>query len=433
MMTMKKMTALCITAAMTASLAACGSSSSTTTAASGEAASAAPASAASAAETSGGEKTKMTIALRGGSYAKVIESCLDAFEAENNVEIEALELEYEDLHSKIALDGANAEGTYDLVMVGGSWLSEYAENDVLLNLSEEGYEFDEDIIPSTTVGCKVDDAIYLAPYFGNVTVMLYNKELVEAAGYTGDDIDSWEDVEKIAAAVQQTGKNGYVTRGGSADSILTDVMPVMLANGAWIVDENNNPTVNTPEMKAAIEQYTALLETGMTMEKDDIVAQIDNGDGALAVGWPGWYSPTEDSNGSYTVIPTKLTDNGETLSTSVYGVWSIGIPANAPHKDLALSLLNYLMDPEVQLSTIDGGGVPCRYSCLENEDVLAKYPTMSVVCDALEVGVYRPIITQWNDFNEILGTEIDNYLQGVESLDDALANAQSQLEVLMAE
>jgi len=89
---------------------------------------------------------------------------------------------------------------------------------------------------------------------------------------------------------------------------------------------------------------------------------------------PAGTSPTADSNANYTVIPTKLDDSDTPKNTSMYGVWTIGVCENSPNKELAVELLKYLMDADVQLSTIDGGGVPCRYSCLLNEDVLAKYP-----------------------------------------------------------
>ena len=435
-MKMKKLMATGLAAAMALSLAACGGSSSSGTDASSEAAgssSAAATSAGGSGAAASGEKVKMTLALRGGTYGDVIKQCLPEFEKENNCDIEVLELEFDDLHSKIALDAQNSKGAYDLVMVDGSWMAEFTENEVLTNLSDAGYSFDDDIIPGTTDICKDKDGnIYLAPYFGNVTVLLYNKDLVKAAGYTGDnDIKSWDDVMKIAQSAKDSGKNGYIVRGGNPDSILSDFIPVMLANGAWVVDDNNKPTVDTPEMKQALTQYKDLAATGQSMEKDDIVAQIDNGDGALAVGWPGWYSPTSDSAGSYCVIPSKLTADGKEVNTSLYGTWCIGVAQNAPDKDLGVKLLEYLMDKDVQLSTVDAGGVPCRYSCLKDENVLKNHPTLSVVCDALEKGVYRPVIAQWNDFTTTFGTEIDNYMQGTESLDDALKNAQSQLELLM--
>ena len=60
------------------------------------------------------------------------------------------ELSESDLYSGIALDAINAEGTYDLCMVDGSWMAEFTENGVLANLTDLGYALDDDIIPATT-------------------------------------------------------------------------------------------------------------------------------------------------------------------------------------------------------------------------------------------------------------------------------------------
>ena len=416
---MKKLFALILTLAMVLSLAACGGKKEEQKPAEGDA------------QTSG-EPTKMTLILRGGTYGEVIKAALPAFEKEHNVTCEVLDLSFDDLHTKIALNAPNPKGEYDLCMVDGSWMAEFTANNVLANLSEMGYSFDDDIIPATTDICMVDGDIYLAPYFGNVTVMLYNKQLIADAGYAPEDIDTFADLKDIAEKTNAAGKKGFLIRGGSGDNIVSDFIPHLLAYGGWVVDENNQPTVNTPEFKAAFENYINLYKLGDTMDKDDIVAAIDNGDTALGQGWPGWYVPTADSNANYTVIPTKLDDNDTPKNTSMYGVWTIGVCENSPNKELAVELLEYLMDPEVQLSTIDGGGVPCRYSCLLNEDVLAKYPHLETVCGALETGVYRPVIEEWAEFTNILGTEMDSVIQGVKSMDQGLADAQSALEALLA-
>ena len=419
---MKKLIALALACVMVLSLAACGGSKKEEQ----------PADTSSPSTEAPAEPTKLTLILRGGTYADVIKECLPAFEAEHNVTCEVLDLAEDDLHSKIALDAMNKEGAYDLCMVEGSWMAEFTANNVLANLSEMGYSFDDDIIPATTDICMVDGDIYLAPYFGNVTVMLYNKQLIADAGYAPEDIDTFADLKDIAEKTNAAGKKGFLIRGGSGDNIVSDFIPHLLVHGGWVVDENNQPTVNTPEFKAAFQNYIDLYKLGDTMDKDDIVAAIDNGDAALGQGWPGWYVPTADSNANYTVIPTKLDDNDTPKNTSMYGVWTIGVCENSPNKELAVELLEYLMDPEVQLSTIDGGGVPCRYSCLLNEDVLAKYPHLETVCGALETGVYRPVIEEWAEFTNILGTEMDSVIQGVKSMDQGLADAQSALEALLA-
>ena len=418
---MKKALSLILALAMALSLAACGGSKTETPADNGG----------STADNTSAEPTQMTLILRGGTYAEALKASLPDFEAEHNVKIDVQELSFDDLHTGIALDAVNSTGAYDLCMVDGSWMAEFTENNVLANLSEMGYSFDDDIIPAPTSICKVDDNIYLAPFFGNVTVMLYNKQLIADAGYTPEDITTFEDLKVIAQKTKDAGKTGFLIRGGSADNIVSDFIPHLLVHGGWVIDENNQPTVDTPEFKAAMQEYLDLYALGGTMDKDDIVAAIDGGTAALGQAWPGWYVPTADTNANYTVIPTKLNDSDTPKNTSMYGVWCIGIPNNAPHKDLALELLEYVMSPEVQLASIEVGGVPCRTSCLLNEDVLATYPQYETVCAALQTGVYRPVIAEWTQFTNILGTEMDNIIQGTKTIDQGLADAQTQLVELM--
>ena len=418
---MKKALSLILALAMALSLAACGGSKTETPADNGG----------STADNTSAEPTQMTLILRGGTYAEALKASLPDFEAEHNVKIDVQELSFDDLHTGIALDAVNSTGAYDLCMVDGSWMAEFTENNVLANLSEMGYSFDDDIIPATTTICKVDDNIYLAPFFGNVTVMLYNKQLIADAGYTPEDITTFEDLKVIAQKTNDAGKTGFLIRGGSADNIVSDFIPHLLVHGGWVIDENNQPTVDTPEFKAAMQEYLDLYALGGTMDKDDIVAAIDGGTAALGQAWPGWYVPTADTNANYTVIPTKHNDSDTPKNTSMYGVWCIGIPNNAPHKDLALELLEYVMSPEVQLASIEVGGVPCRTSCLLNEDVLATYPQYETVCAALQTGVYRPVIAEWTQFTNILGTEMDNIIQGTKTIDQGLADAQTQLVELM--
>lgn len=375
--------------------------------------------------------TEMTIILRGGSYADVIKQALPDFEARYNCKIEVLELSFDDLHTGIALDAVNDKGTYDLCMVDGSWMAEFTENHVLSNLSEMGYSFDDDIIPNTTKICMVGDDIYLAPYFGNVTVMFYNKANVAAAGYKPENITTLEDVLTVAKKSKASGINGFAYRGDTGDNIVSDFLPILLAYGGWVVDDNNMPSVNTPEFTKAVNYYVELIGTGQAMSKDDLTAAVDNGSAALAIGWPGWYVPSADSAANYMVSPGMASEGGQVYNTSEYGTWAIGIPSNSPHPDLALELLKYIMDPEVQLESIANGGVPCRYSSLTNEDILKEYPHLKTVCEALESGVYRPAIAEWTEFTNILGAELGSIIAGTKTTEEGLAQAQSQLEALM--
>ena len=251
------------------------------------------------AEASADGSTTMSIALRGGVYADVIKECLPAFEEEHNVTIDVQELSEEDLHTSVALNATSAEGAYDLVMVDGSWMAEYTEAGVLANLSDLGYELDDDIIEATTSICYVDDSVYLAPYYGNVTVLMMNKANVEEAGYTVDSVDSLEAVLDICEQAKANGKNGFLYRGDNQNNLVVDFLPILLSYGGWVVDEENQPTVNSDEFIDAMNYYVELIGTGEAQVKDDLVASIDNGTATMGVAWPGWYTPSSFSSSDY--------------------------------------------------------------------------------------------------------------------------------------
>lgn len=147
----KKGLALTLAAAMAAaSLTGCGSTAADTSDTAQAADSQVQSGEADAAETAEADESTegatLTLALRAGTYAEVIKECLPQFEKDNNVTCEVLELEEDDLHSKVALDAVNKDGSYDLCMVDGSWMAEYTAGGVLANLTAAGYELDDDII-----------------------------------------------------------------------------------------------------------------------------------------------------------------------------------------------------------------------------------------------------------------------------------------------
>ncbi len=368
----------------------------------------------------------LTLILRAGTYAEVLKQAIPAFEEANNCKIEFSEETFDDLHTKIALDAVNAEGAYDVLMLDGTWMTEFTENGVLANLSEMGYTFDDDIIPATTAaGVDADGNIYMLPYYGNVTIFMYNKDLIDKYN-EGNVPASWNGVLELAQKMKADGVDGYILRQGAGDPNVTDFLPVLKAFGGWVLnDDFTAVTLNTPEAKAALEFYIDLYKAGNLLDKDNMVAAVNNGSAAMAVGWPGWGAT------NYTVIPTKVSDDSEEQYTSIYGCWFLGMAENSAKKDLALKFLEYAMDPEVQLATVADGGVPCRESSLLAESTLEIKPNLATVYGALSTGTYRPAVGFYTDLVNTFGPYLDSAVMGTMSVDDALAQGQAACEALL--
>ena len=374
----------------------------------------------------------LTLALRAGTYADVIEESVAAFENETHIYCEILKLGEDELHTGVMEDSVNQDGAYDICMVDGSWMAEYTDNNVLLDLSDYGYELDDDIIPATKEVCYYAGDVYLAPYYGNVTILLYNKRLAQAAGYEDGKINSLDDMMEICKYASDHRNLGFLYRGDTPNNIVVDFLPVLLSYGGWVVDDDNNPTVDTQEFRAAMEYYMELIGTGKAETKDNLILAIVNQAAAMGVGWPGWYTPERNGQADYAAITGRAHANSKPYNANVYGIWTIGVTANSRNKENAVKLLEHLMDPDVQKSTVASGGVPCRYSSLKDPEILEQFPQYVPVCQALEGGVYRPIMAEWTDFYTILGTEMDLIIKGEKSIDAGLSDAQGQLEDMLS-
>ncbi|MCR4674583.1 MAG: extracellular solute-binding protein [Lachnospiraceae bacterium] len=373
----------------------------------------------------------LTLALRDGTYSEVIKADLEEFENKNNVTCEVLELSEEELYNYVL--NTDEDHPLDLCMVDGSWVTECIEKDSLIALDEYDYSLDQDIIPATTVISYYDNQLYVAPFYGNVTVLFYNKEAVKATGYSIEELSSAEKVYQACSDSQKKGKAGFLYRGDTNNNIVVDFLPVLLTFGGWVVDEENNPIINSDEFKSALEYYLNLIHTGKACEKEELIKAIASGEATMAVGWPGWYIPSDISPADYCALEGRANAEAPSYNANVYGIWTLGVSSKSQHKESAVALLAYLMDKDVQMDSIVMGGIPCRYSCLTDENVLSLHPEYEEVCQALEMGHYRPMISSWNEFSDILGGYMNKTIQGEISVSECAEKAQSDLEKLLRE
>ncbi len=89
------------------------------------------------------------------------------------------------------------------------------------------------------------------------------------------------------------------------------------------------------------------------------------------------------------------------------------------------------MDKDVQKGTVKDGGVPCRYSCLNDPELVADNPHLPIICTALENGIYRPVMSEWPRFYTILGNEMKKIMNGEVSVSDGLNVAQQEITTMM--
>lgn len=375
----------------------------------------------------------LVVAARGGSHVDAMNAVKGAFEEQFGVKVEIMGLESADLKQKIGLDSVNETGELDLIMVDDPWMPEFGENGILANLTELGYEADADFAEKSLALGHVPYAtgdIYALPYSGNVILFFYNKALFEKYGVTEAPTD-WATVLEIATKVKEGGDLGYVIRGQQGDPIVSDFLPILWAHGGSVFDQDFNVTINSDEAKTALNLYIELLATGANYEKNDIVAAVSDGKAAMSLGWPSWYISGETASAAYAPIPGKVNADAEMNSAGMIGNWLLGVTANSGKKDLAFEFLKFVTSAESQKIEALHGGVPTRASVLIDEELVAKYAYFPTLLEATNGSVARPRTPLWGEVQNALGAELSAAISGVKSVDDALAAAQVQIEMVM--
>lgn len=378
------------------------------------------------------EPVNLVIAARGGSHVDVINAVKGTFEAENNCTIEVLGLENEDLKQKVALDSKNAEGAYDLVMLDDPWMPEFSSANLLLNMTEAGYELDTDFVTkSSDIGKEPYGTgdVFALPFAGNVTLLFYNDALLTELD--AEVPDNWEAVLEIAKASEAAGKIGYVCRAQQGNPIVGDYIPVLWAYGGDIFDETGAVVVDSPEALAALEMYIQLLANGENFEKNDIVSSVSDGSAAMSLGWPSWYISGKDATAAYARIPGKVGADSEDYASGVIGNWMMGVTSNTTNTDLAIELVKYLTSAEVQKEAAAVGAVPTRTSVFEDEALAAEYAYYGTLLDGTENSRVRPRTPLWSAIENVYGIELSNAITGAKDPAQALADAKVAIEKIM--
>ncbi|WP_019132604.1 extracellular solute-binding protein [Peptoniphilus obesi] len=376
-----------------------------------------------------GETKKLVIAARGGSHVDAINSVKESFEKENNVEIEILGLEADDLKQRVSLDSQNSEGSYDVVMIDDPWMSEWAEGDVLLNLSDNGVKKDDDFIEASqnvgTYPYKEGD-IYALPFNGNVMMFFYNEQLLKENSI--EVPTDWESVLQAAKTVKKTGKNGYIIRGQQGNPIVTDYLPILWAYGGDVFDKDNNITIDSQEAIDALNLYIELYKNGENYEKNDLIASVSDGNGAMTLGWPSWFIQGSESTAQYSKIPGKKDKDSKENPAGMLGNWMIGVASNTKNKDLAVKFVEFITSSDAQKTMAENGGTPTRHSVYQDKDLKEKFPYFETMEQAIENGVVRPRLVEWSEMEEVLGTELSAAVAGQKDAKTALIDAKAGME-----
>jgi len=445
-----------------------GSSSSASPAALADAAGAAT----TAAAGSGSSDVTLTVASVNNPQMTDMQKAVGEFTKETGIKVNFETLPENTLRQKVTADVATGGGQFDLATVGTYEVPIWAQNKWIVGLQPMFDKMDasakstydlNDILGNVKKAISYKNELYALPFYGESSMLFYNKAEFKAAGLTMPLHPTWGEVQGFAQKLNNPGKNQYgiCLRGlpgwGEMGAPLTTVINTY--GGSWF-NMQWQPQLTTPPTKTAIAFYVNLIKkygepgatsAGFTECETDfaqgkVAMWVDATSAAGQISDPKSSKVAKDVGYAYS--PTQVTP----LGSHWLWVWTLAIESSSKHQPEAFKFLTWATSKKyiALIASRQGwGNVPpgTRESTYTNADYKKAAPFADIVLSSMKsadpthatlhpvpyTGVQFVGIPQFQQIGTQTTQNISGAIAGTSSLDQQLQLSQTQVTRIMTQ
>ena len=399
---------------------------------------------------------ELTIAIVNNGHMINMQKVAEAYTAETGVQLNWVSLEEGVLREQVTSDTATGGGQYDIINIGMQEAPIWGAAGWIEPLNF-GADYDvEDILPAMRAGLSHEGTLYAAPFYGESSMVMYRKDLADAAGVTINDNDSWSRVKQAAAAMHDpdNGVYGACLRGkpGWGDNMAFITTVVNSFGGAWF-DADFRPALDTQMWKDAINFYVDLLgnygppgSEGNSF--NEIIALYNEGKCGMWIDATIAASFLESDQVAYAQSPNA----GTAAGANWLWAWAMAVPAGSPNAEASMKFIEWATSkeyvqavgnhPDFGWGSVPTGQRASTYAIPEFQAAagfaaaeMAAIDSAAPAASALKpyVGVQFAAIPEFPQVGSAVAQEMAAALSGAKSVDEALAASQAAADAIMKE
>ena len=144
--------------------------------------------------------TTLTIAtVNNGDMIRMQGLTDDFTKANPDIKLNWVTLEENVLRQKVTTDIATKGGQFDILTIGTYEIPIWAKKKWLVPLDKLGADYDvDDLLPPIRAGLSLDGKLYAAPFYGESSLTMYRKDLMEKAGLKMPEKPTWDFIKQAA-------------------------------------------------------------------------------------------------------------------------------------------------------------------------------------------------------------------------------------------
>jgi multiple sugar transport system substrate-binding protein len=272
------------------------------------------------------------------------------------------------------------------------------------------------------------------PWYSGGAHLVYNGEVLEAAGIDPATIETWDDLLEACAAIKESGAADFCFSPSAKypGNFNYNWGSMVQSLGGDFFDEEGNPVFQ--ESDAALKAFQ-LIETGVDegyfdpagIALDDYETLIEFGAGTTAFLLDSTWSATQatrnpDLSGVTEAANIMLVPGGDGVRS---GSWlyagGLGLMKNSEHKEEAKQFLTYLTNEEAQKHhAIEGANMPTRVALFEDADIAASWKGFEALAEQLTHGQFAPQFTWFEEWRRSAATAVQDVMADRKSPEEAV-------------
>lgn len=381
------------------------------------------------------ETTINALFMAQAAYSEAdVRAMAEAFSKANpEVKVNLEFVPYEGLHDKTVLAQGSGSG-YDVVLFDVIWPSEYASNNVLVDVTSRiSDDTKKDVLPGAWTTVQNDGKYYGMPWILDTKYLFYNKEILEKAGIKTPPT-TWDELTEQAKVIKDKGllDTPIAWSWAQAEAAICDYTTLVSAyKGDFLKD--GKPAFQSGGGLDALNYMVASYKSGLTNPnskeflEEDVRKVFQNGDAAFALNWTYMYNMANDPKESKVAGKVGVVAapgvSGKSEASAVNGSMGLGITSASKHPDEAWKFIEFMTSQATQ-NQYAKLSLPIWAS---SYDDLAVTKGQEELISAAKIGLAamypRPTTPKYQELSTALQQAIQESLLGQSSPEDALNTA----------
>ena len=367
-----------------------------------------------------------------------LRAIMDDFEAANpGIKVKLISNPFASTHD-LVVSGAATGTLSEEVGLDRAWVNDLVNQNALLPMdaymaADEGFNADD-----VAAAVKVNDETYMFAV-ANFTYHLFaNTQLLNDAGIE-EMPKTWSEFISVCQELKAANPdaNGWDFPFSSlyASAGQDQFMTWVWATGGRMLDESGKPNFTDNEaMEKTLTFFKEAYDSGImsagvfSKQSQDMFEEFASGRSAFMINGLSAIASLRERNADlvFDVVDIPVADDYEGTHGMMYAAWGIGVSASSEHPDEAWKLVSYLMSPEVSARIAEiANSLPGNKQASPSSQDAAFLNGYALFQNSELVNEFigMPSATE---LNRILMEQVQMTLEGGQSVEDTLANIQSQ-------